>query len=147
MMKWILIGIFAFSCAIGSALYFVKEQNHGLATELNWRQLSDMDYVNHKASDQLLKFNKTRVKIPGFMVPLEDNQNRVTEFLLVSNPQACIHVPPPPPNQMVFVKMAKGAPAAYGPIWVYGNFSVSAQQSQYGEASFELIGDSIEPYK
>jgi hypothetical protein len=36
---------------------------------------------------------------PGYMVPLEDNLREVTEFLLVPCPGACIHVPPPPPNQ------------------------------------------------
>ena len=81
------------------------------------------------------------------MVPLEDNQRKVTEFLLVPSPQACIHVPAPPPNQMVYVKMKKGVPAADGPIWVYGDFEITLKQSQYGEASFELTGDYVEPYQ
>lgn len=147
MMKWILAGIFAFSLTVGGALYFMGRSAGGSAAELDWRALDQMDYVNKKAPPELEKFNKTRVKIPGFMVPLEDNQRAVTEFLLVPSPQACIHVPAPPPNQMVYVKMKKGVPAAEGPIWVYGDFEITLKQSQYGEASFELSGDYIEVYK
>lgn len=146
-MKWILAGIFAFSVAVGAALYFFGGSGGGDATEVDWRLLDKMDYVTQKAPPELEKVNKTRVKIPGFMVPLEDNQRKVTEFLLVPSPQACIHVPPPPPNQMVYVKMKKGVPAADGPIWVYGDFEVTVKHSQYGEASFELTGDYLEPYK
>lgn len=147
MMKWILAGIFAFSLTVGGALYFIGQRSGGNATEVDWRALDKMDYVNKKAPLELEKLNKTRVKIPGFMVPLEDNQRKVTEFLLVPSPQACIHVPAPPPNQMVYVKMKNGVPAADGPIWVYGDFEITLKQSQYGEASFELIGDFVEPYK
>lgn len=147
MMKWILAGIFVFSLSIGAALYFWGGAGGGPATEVDWRLLDKMDYISQKTTPELDQVNKTRVKIPGFMVPLEDNQRKVTEFLLVPSPQACIHVPAPPPNQMVYVKMKKGVPAADGPIWVYGQFEITLKQSQYGEASFELLGDYIEPYK
>lgn len=148
MMKWVLIGIFVFSAAIGAGLYFFK--GSGLssnAKEVDWRLLSQMDYIENTASEELKKVDKTFVKIPGFMVPLEDNQQQVTEFLLVPSPQACIHVPAPPPNQMVYVKMKKGVPAAYGPIWVYGELNIALQKSKYGEASFELDAQFIEPYR
>lgn len=148
MMKWILIGIFIFSAAVGGGLYFFKGGSRGgPATELDWRALGEMDYLANKPSEVLSKASGTRVKIPGFMVPLEDNQRLVTEFLLVPSPQACIHVPAPPPNQMVYVRMKKGVPAAYGPVWVYGEFKISTQKSQYGEASFELVSDFVEDYK
>ncbi|MFN3453587.1 MAG: DUF3299 domain-containing protein [Pseudobdellovibrio sp.] len=147
MMKYILIGIFAFSVAVGGALYFIGSGERGDANEIDWRLLGEMDYIAKKAAPELAKFNKTRAKVPGFMVPLEDNQQMVTEFLLVPSPQACIHVPAPPPNQMVYVKMKKGVPAAQGPIWVYGDFTITDMNSQYGEASFEIKGDYIEPYK
>ncbi len=148
MMKWILIGIFIFSAAIGGGLYFFKGSNGGgAAVELDWRALGELDYIANKPTPALLKFDGQRVKIPGFMVPLEDNQRLVTEFLLVPSPQACIHVPAPPPNQMVYARLKKGVPAAYGPIWIYGQFKITTQKSQYGEASFELQVDFVEDYK
>ena len=147
MMKWILIGIFVFSAAIGAGFYFFKGSSGGPATEVDWRLLAKMDYIENKASDDLKVHDGQRVKIPGFMVPLEDNQKQVVEFLLVPSPQACIHVPAPPPNQMVYVKMKKGVPAAFGPIWVYGDLKITVKKSQYGEASFELTADYVEPYR
>lgn len=147
MIKWVLIGLFSFFVAVGAGLYFLKGSGGGEAAEVDWRLLNEMDYIAKKAPDALQKHDKTRVKIPGFMVPLEDNSRLVTEFLLVPNPQACIHVPPPPPNQMVYVKMKKGVPAAFGPIWVYGDFKITDMHSQYGEASFELNADFVEPYR
>lgn len=147
MMKWILIGIFIFSATVGGALFYMKGSPTENAPEVDWRLLGEMDYIDHKATDNLKKHDNQRVKIPGFMVPLEDEQRLVTEFLLVPSPQACIHVPPPPPNQMVYVKLKKGVPAAQGPIWVYGEFKITIKHSQYGEASFELDADFVEPYK
>ena len=48
-------------------------------------------------------FDGKRVKIPGFVVPLEGTAELTTEFLLVPYFGACIHVPPPPSNQIVYV--------------------------------------------
>jgi hypothetical protein len=57
-------------------------------------------------------------------------------------------VPPPPPNQMVYVKMKEGVESKQGlPIWVYGTFKINTVKSQYGEVSFELEGDLVEDYK
>ncbi len=115
--------------------------------EVNWRLLGDMDYISGKATPDLEALNGKAVKIPGFMVPLEDNSRQAVEFLLVPTPQACIHVPPPPPNQMVYVKMKRGADIATGPIWVYGTLNLITKKSMYGDASFEIQGEGIEAYK
>jgi uncharacterized protein len=148
MMKWILVAIFVFSAAVGAGLYFFAGSGGGgPATEIDWRQLAQMDYIENVAPPELERHDKTRVRVPGFMVPLEDNEKQVTEFLLVPSPQACIHVPAPPPNQMVYVKMKKGVPTAFGPIWVYGELNIIVKKSIYGEASFEISGDYVEPYK
>jgi uncharacterized protein len=90
------------------------------------------------------------VAIPGFMVPLEDDADQVTEFLLVPFAGACIHVPPPPPNQMVFVKLRGGRKAAMSftqPILVSGELHVNTVQSPYGDVSFAMDGDSVKPYE
>lgn len=151
MMKWILIGLFIISLGVGAFLRFGPGMGDsgGPAAEVDWNNLAQLDYTTHVAPDELKKHDGTRVRIPGFMVPLEDNsRKKITEFLLVPSPQACIHVPAPPPNQMVYVKMkSEGVDAAFGPIWVYGDFSITTKGSQYGDASFELISDKIEPYE
>jgi hypothetical protein len=149
MKKWVLSGVLILAVVVGSALFSVFSSGGAAlnGVEVDWRLLGEMDYISGKSSSELQALSGKPVKIPGFMVPLEDNQSEVVEFLLVPSPQACIHVPPPPPNQMVYVKMKKGTAMANGPIWVYGTLNLVTKRSMYGEASFEIIGDLIEPYR
>ncbi len=130
---------------------FQKSQSaaYSNATEVDWRQLGEMDYITGAAPAALKALDDQDVRIPGFMVPLEDNSKRVTEFLLVPSPQACIHVPPPPSNQMVFVEMDETAHAKveFGPIWIYGKLSLHSKRHMYGEASFTMKGTHIEAYR
>lgn len=141
--------VFILAAAAGYTLFANHSSPVGDATEMDWRQLGELDYINNKASDSLKSLDGKMVKIPGFMVPLEDTAKQVTEFLLVPSPQACIHVPPPPPNQMVLVEMEPGVDSKveYGPIWVIGQFLIQSKKHQYGEASFTMKGMRIEPYR
>ncbi|WP_413575328.1 DUF3299 domain-containing protein [Bdellovibrio sp. HCB290] len=148
MKKWLVPGILILVVIISVAVYQVLSDGPNYSgASLDWRQLGELDYITGKAPAELLALNNQPVKLPGFMVPLEDEQRQVVEFLLVPSSQACIHVPAPPPNQMVFVKMKKGVPAIQGPIWVYGTLKLVTKQSMYGDASFEITGEAIEPYK
>ena len=58
-----------------------------------------------------VKFNKSledkEVKLPGYVIPLEYYGREINTFLLVPYIGACIHVPPPPPNQIVYVDSKK----------------------------------------
>jgi hypothetical protein len=91
-------------------------------------------------------------RVPGYMVPLEDNLEEVTEFLLVPYPGACIHVPPPPPNQIVRVIM-EGKQKAQVRLWmeavlVEGTLRLAEATTREGALSFfQLTGTLIQPYK
>ena len=63
-----------------------------------------------------------KVRIPGYLLPLDVKDGAITEFLLVPTIGACIHTPPPPPNQMVFVRYEPGFANAslYTPVWISG---------------------------
>lgn len=138
------------SVAVGALVYLWlgPGSSRGDGVEVTWELLGQLDYITGNATSELKSLDNQKVKIPGFMVPLEDAQQRVTEFLLVPSPQACIHVPPPPSNQMVYVKMAGGGTdVAYGPIWIHGTLKLVSKRHMYGEASFEVDGDFIEPYR
>jgi hypothetical protein len=118
--------------------------------ELWWKTMRGFDYRKKSASVELRSYDGVRVKIPGFMVPLEDDAEKVREFLLVPYMGACIHTPPPPPNQIVHVRMVAGKSIPmewYEPVWIHGVFRISAKDSMYGEAAFSLAGDSTEKYK
>lgn len=117
-------------------------------TETDWKQLQSLDSSSGNIPDALRPLNGTNVKIPGFIIPLEDNQDFVEEFLFVPSPMACIHVPPPPPNQIIHVKMASGKKAkmSYGPVWLVGKFVISENASKKIKTSFEMIGSYTQPY-
>lgn len=145
----ILVTIIILSVVAGGIFFkfFNSKASITGSVEIDWRLLGEMDYITGASPEELKSLNGKKVKIPGFMVPLEDNQKKVVEFLLVPSPQACIHVPAPPPNQMVYVKMKAGTEAAFGPIWVYGDLNLVTKKSMYGDASFEINGDLVEPYQ
>lgn len=116
---------------------------------LDWEQLRTLNLETGQAPANLSQYDGKQVKIGGFMVPLEDEQYAVTEFLLVPYPQACIHVPAPPPNQIVHVTMAPGNKAEvayYAPIWVYGRLKIETKQNIYTESSYTMSGLKTAPY-
>ncbi|WP_061015656.1 DUF3299 domain-containing protein [Vibrio splendidus] len=71
-------------------------------------------------------FDGKSVRIPGFLVPIEFSAPLVaTEFLLVPTAGACIHMPPPPANQIVRVSYPEGykVETVQYPVWVEGVIS------------------------
>ena len=70
------------------------------------------------------------VKMPGYLLPLEFSGQKVTEFLLVPWVGACIHTPPPPPNQIVHVILDENnafkSRSIYEPVWVAGKMLTQA---------------------
>lgn len=118
--------------------------------EISWKTLRGYNLKTGKMSDMLTKLNGKAVKIPGFMVPLDDMEyESVGRFLLVPDPQACIHVPPPPANQMVYVVMKgkKKAPVTWGmPVMLSGELKVKSIRSQFGVVSFQISGEAVKPY-
>jgi len=118
------------------------------AQTVGWSTLKMLTATSPKSSPVWQLQNK-RVSIPGFMVPLEDDAQEVTEFLLVPYAGACIHVPPPPPNQMVYVKLINNGKAKMtftDPIVVTGTLKITNVKSPYGDVSFNLDGESVKPY-
>jgi hypothetical protein len=80
------------------------------------------------------------VRMPGYLLPLEYDGNKVNEFLLVPYVGACIHTPPPPPNQIVYVTSETGFTpegGLYTPVWVDG-----IMKTQQNEANLSLVDGS-----
>jgi hypothetical protein len=118
------------------------------AVKLAWDSLATLNYKSGEIPGELAKIHGQQVQIPGFMVPLEDDSHQVSEFILVPYQGACIHVPPPPPNQMVFVHMKNhGAEYTYLPVWVKGKMLIANTQSPYGVVSYEIEASSVELFK
>lgn len=90
------------------------------------------------------------VRIPGYIVPLAmTDKQQITEFLLVPYLGACIHVPPPPSNQIVYVK--NSIPLKYidsfEPYWVQGILHVTAMTSELAEAGYFLESQRLTLYQ
>lgn len=89
------------------------------------------------------------IQIPGFIVPLEFSDDQtVTEFFLVPFFGACIHVPPPPPNQVIFVKAPQGLElkALYDPFWISGVLKTSLVENEVATAAYTMQLQSYELY-
>jgi len=89
-----------------------------------------------------------QVRMPGFVIPLEGDSEVVTELLLVPYFGACIHVPPPPPNQIVYVKFKKGVPikGLWDVVYIVGKLNVENVKSELGQAGYLIEGVSVESY-
>jgi len=91
-----------------------------------------------------------QVKIPGFIVPLDvAKDGTVSEFFLVPYFGACIHVPPPPPNQIVYVTSPKGIAldSIYEAYWITGTMKMQNKSTRLGAAAYSLAADKVEIYK
>jgi len=119
------------------------------AITIDWRVLAGLDYSNGKATDTLKKLEGKMVRIPGFVVPLDDFQEEGAEFLLVPYYGACVHTPPPPPNQIVMVGMT-GKKAIklnlFDAVWMSGRLKIASVESPYGTVGYQLEGLKVEPY-
>lgn len=96
------------------------------------------------------ELNGKRVKLPGFIVPLEvGDGGKVGEFLLVPYFGACIHYPAPPPNQIVYVTMADPVEvkSMWDPVWLTGEMRTESRHSELGSASYTMSGDIVEAYE
>jgi len=91
-----------------------------------------------------------QVKIPGYIVPLEvSDEGHTTEFLLVPYYGACIHVPPPPSNQIVhiFSEMGVRIEDLYQPYWIEGTMQVKASSSELADAGYQMEAEKIYAYE
>jgi len=110
----------------------------------------DSRYQQALSSAQIKpEFNNKKVKIPAFIVPLEyDDEQKVTEFFLVPYFGACIHVPPPPPNQIIFAAYEEGMSleALYDAFWIRGTLQTSLTENDTASSAYSIAIDSIELY-
>ncbi|MCW8914766.1 MAG: DUF3299 domain-containing protein [Magnetovibrio sp.] len=168
-----LYGIF-FVCLMVSPLSAVAEQ----VREVNWEDLAaptppeiqkELDALNEldlmdeialeeadakwealqeKAYPVVEALDGETIRIPGFVVPVDLEADVVREFLLVPYLGACIHVPPPPPNQVIYVKSPQEytVEELFDPVWVTGQIQVSTTNTDLAESGYILNADDIVRY-
>ncbi|MDR0621353.1 MAG: DUF3299 domain-containing protein [Deltaproteobacteria bacterium] len=127
--------------------------------DLNINDMADDDPRIDQVIDEFLRrwndsptnpeINAKRLKIPGFVVPLDFEDEKVDEFFLVPFFGACIHVPPPPPNQIILVRL-KDPIEGLGVmevVWVYGKISLEKVSTDIGSSGYSLSADRVEFYR
>ncbi|MGF1642286.1 MAG: DUF3299 domain-containing protein [Thiotrichales bacterium] len=90
-----------------------------------------------------------RIRIPGFIVPLEWGRDMSTEFIMVPYFGACIHTPPPPANQILHVFPD---PPAQGlrnmdTVWVSGVIETVRAETPMGHSGYRIKASKVEPYE
>ncbi|MDR1577200.1 MAG: DUF3299 domain-containing protein [Deltaproteobacteria bacterium] len=127
--------------------------------DLKLNEMADNDPRAEAALEEFLKrwnqapvnqkMNGRPIKIPGFVAPLDFEKTEIDEFLLVPYFGACIHVPPPPPNQIVHVKAAKPVKGltAMEVVWVYGKIRVERFAFDLANAGYSISADRVEIYQ
>lgn len=90
------------------------------------------------------------VRMPGFILPLDYQPGgEIDEFLLVPYFGACVHTPPPPPNQIVYVTMDEPlrVDRLWDPVWVTGILSSDRHNNPLGDAAYTMRLLAHEPYE
>ncbi|MGJ8627419.1 MAG: DUF3299 domain-containing protein [Sulfitobacter sp.] len=120
--------------------------DEGVLDEANdiWRPVFDKN-----ANRFVAALNGMQVRMPGYMLPLQTSGSGITEFILVPYAGACIHVPPPPPNQLVFVTSGRpwNAQTMFEPVWVTGTIKINPISTNLAEIGYSMRADLIELYE
>lgn len=134
----------------------LSEEAQQAAAELNLRidQMSDgeiesaMTIIDREGSVLVSELDDTNVELMGYLVPLDFDVEKAEEFVLVPYFGACIHVPPPPPNQIVYVKYREGLALSdekmYLPFRVQGRIKAARAKTELADVGYQLTAKNIE---
>ena len=117
--------------------------------ELGEEEFGDPAVQTDAAAPVVPEIDGRRIRLPGYIVPLGITEAmEVEEFLLVPYFGACIHVPPPPSNQIVHVRSTSGIKLAdlYQPFWITGVVQVEQVESELANAGYRIEEAGVEPY-
>ncbi len=130
-----------------------------LFKDLNFDTLEDNDPRAMEALELMRKewneapvepsLNGKRIRIPGFVVPLDTERGQIREFLLVPYFGACIHTPPPPANQIIHVVAAKPLKNVQimDAVWVNGTLGMARTDTEFGTSGYQMNAETVTPYK
>ena len=127
-----------------------KDMNFGLLNDADPRAaaaLKKMREVWDNAPTNNAMDGRT-IRIPGYVVPLEEGKNGMTEFLLVPYFGACIHTPPPPSNQIIHVKPKEPAKGlkSMDAVWIDGTLKTLRSDTFMGASGYRMDAVGFERY-
>lgn len=98
----------------------------------------------------IAELDEIYVKLPGYIVPVDvSDDQKMSSFFLVPYFGACIHVPPPPPNQIVYVTLDTPIDVTdiYDAFWIEGTLSVETVQKDVAASAYVIKADKISAYE
>ena len=98
----------------------------------------------------IAELDKQHVKLPGYIVPVDvSDDQKMSSFFLVPYFGACIHVPPPPPNQIVYVTLKEAMPVTdmYDAFWIEGTLKVEMIQKDIAASAYIIEADKVSLYE
>lgn len=111
---------------------------------------SEFDFMPQLGSFETVEeLDGELVRIPGYVVPFDfDPKQKWREFLFVPYMGACIHTPPPPPNQIVMVRVEEPMRVddIWAPYWIEGTLTTEKSETDLAASAYMLSLDSIEEY-
>ena len=141
---------------------WVKEMTKEMAAMGKLSNLQDnSDEANKAMAVMRKKFDEApivksqlnkKVRLPGYVVPLDAERGEKREFLLVPYFGACIHTPPPPANQIVLIRPTaqskiKKLPESMDIVWVEGEIKEGRVATSQGVSGYLLEAVSVAPYE
>lgn len=136
--------------------YITEVEDGSLADSISTQVQNSLLAANDDAYQRALNSTEViaamdgkAIRIPGFIVPLSFAQKQVvTQFFLVPYFGACLHFPPPPPNQMIYVEYPSGyhLESLYDPVWLSGHLKVALTEHEMATAAYTMSVNEIELY-
>ena len=155
--------------AAGAAAWFVRRPDAALdgVTDLEWSDLLPLDdparavegvvehsqisgfFVQPPSTGVRNDWDAQLIRLPGYVVPIEFEGELVTEFILVPYVGACIHVPPPPANQLVYVRTETPfvATGLFDPVRVVGRLDSTETSTRLAQIGYTMQADVVSPFE
>lgn len=130
-----------------------------LIPEEELKLLQDQPVVDHEGepvvpdyteSTPVLALNGAEGRLPGYIVPVTITEdNRISEFFVVPYFGACIHVPPPPPNQIVFAAPEEPIEMTeiWAAYWVYGKLAIKPTRNSVAQSHYVIEVEKVEHWE
>ncbi len=120
--------------------------------------LEDVDQIDHSSFAMAEPFQSFKTiseldgveaRIPGFVVPIEtDGRGNLKEFFLVPFFGACIHVPPPPANQIIYGRLDEAIPMVniWDAFWMEGTLNIEDVENDTAASAYTMDVTRLELY-
>lgn len=129
-------------CFFLMSIFLIQSAYSSIA--INWELLKTLEVDKSNKvkplKPEIKKVIKSEVSLKGFMMPIDYDSKAVSEFLFMPYIPSCMHVPPPPANQLIFVKMKKGVSVvpSFAPVEIVGKLFL--EENKELESSYKIEG-------